>query len=73
VGNPIFNATVQTFIDLGVNPNVTCIENLLWSNPSAFALGVTSKVQTATAMHTTQPIGGLQWRRQYSFQCERAR
>ena len=39
VGNPVFGATVQTFINLGVNPNVTCIENSLWQNPSGFQLG----------------------------------
>lgn len=39
VGNAVFGATVQTFIDLGVNPNTTCIENGLWTDPSNFALG----------------------------------
>jgi hypothetical protein len=39
VGNPIFGATVQTFINLGVNPNVTCIENGLFQNPVNFGLG----------------------------------
>ena len=39
VGNPIFGATVQTFINLGINPNVTCIENSLWTNPTGFQLG----------------------------------
>jgi len=39
VGNPVFGATVQTFINLGINPNTTCIENGLWSNPSNFTLG----------------------------------
>lgn len=39
VGNAIFSATVQTFIDLGVNPGTTCIENGLWTNPSGFSLG----------------------------------
>ena len=39
VGNPIFGATVGTFVGLGINPNVTCIENSLWSDPSNFALG----------------------------------
>ena len=44
MGNPIFGATVQTFIDLGINPNLprppgTCIENGLWTDPSGFALG----------------------------------
>src|SRR5262245_13632759 len=39
VGNPVFGATVQTFINLGINPNVTCIENALWTDPAGFALG----------------------------------
>jgi hypothetical protein len=39
VGNPIFGATVATFIGLGINPAVTCIENGLWSDPSGFVLG----------------------------------
>ncbi|MEO6625649.1 MAG: PEP-CTERM sorting domain-containing protein [Burkholderiaceae bacterium] len=30
---------MQTFIDLGINPNVTCIENSTWSDPSGFNLG----------------------------------
>jgi hypothetical protein len=33
-------ATVQTFIDLGVDPNVTCIENSLWTDPAGFTLGL---------------------------------
>jgi hypothetical protein len=39
VGNPIFGATVGTFVGLGINPAVTCIENGTWSNPSGFGLG----------------------------------
>lgn len=39
VGNPVFGATVQTFINLGVNPASTCIENALWTDPAGFALG----------------------------------
>jgi hypothetical protein len=39
VGNPIFGATVNTFIGLGINPNTTCIEDGLWTDPSGFALG----------------------------------
>lgn len=39
VGNSIFNATVQTFIGLGINPNVTCIQNGLWTDPSGFIFG----------------------------------
>jgi hypothetical protein len=39
VGNPIFGATVNTFIGLGINPNVTCIDNTLWSDPSGFGFG----------------------------------
>lgn len=37
VGNPVFGATVATFT--GIDPNVTCIENGLWSNPVNFGLG----------------------------------
>jgi hypothetical protein len=39
VGNPVFGATVGTFIGLGVNPAVTCIENGLWTDPANFGLG----------------------------------
>jgi len=39
VGAPVFGATVSTFIGLGINPNVTCIENGGWSDPSGFNLG----------------------------------
>lgn len=39
VGNPVFAATVGTFIGLGINPAVTCIENALWSDPTGFGLG----------------------------------
>ena len=39
VGNPVFGATVQTFVNAGINPATTCIENGLWSNPSNFTLG----------------------------------
>ena len=51
VGNPIFGATVQTFIDLGINPATTCIENAVWSNPSGFSLG--SYIKGAEAMGGT--------------------
>ncbi len=39
VGNPVFGATVQTFVNLGINPNTTCIENGLWTDPGGFVLG----------------------------------
>jgi len=39
VGNPVFGATVGTFVGLGINPAVTCIENGLWSDPANFSLG----------------------------------
>lgn len=39
VGNPIFSATVGTFIGLGINPATTCIENGLWATPPGFAYG----------------------------------
>ena len=39
VGNPVFGASVQTFINLGINPNTTCIENSLWTDPAKFTLG----------------------------------
>ena len=39
VGNSVFGATVQTFMDYGIDPNTTCIENGIWTNPSNFWLG----------------------------------
>lgn len=39
VGNPIFGATVNTFIGAGIDPNVTCIDNALWTDPSGFSFG----------------------------------
>ena len=39
VGNPVFGATVQTFINLGINPATTCIENTVWADPAKFTLG----------------------------------
>ena len=39
VGNAVFGATVQTFINAGINPATTCIENGLWSDPAHFTLG----------------------------------
>ena len=44
VGAPVFGATVQTFINLGITPGdgtggTTCIENTLWTAPSNFGLG----------------------------------
>lgn len=39
VGNPVFGATIQTFVNLGINPATTCIENGLWTNPAGFGLG----------------------------------
>lgn len=48
VGNPVFGATVGTFVGLGVDPNTTCIENGLWSAPGGFALG--SYVKGATGV-----------------------
>lgn len=44
VGNPVFSATVGTFIGLGITPGdgtggTTCIENSLWTAPSNFGLG----------------------------------
>lgn len=43
IGAPIFGATVQTFIDLGINPSTTCIENALWTDPANFGLGTYTK------------------------------
>jgi hypothetical protein len=43
VGNAVFGATVQTFINLGINPNTTCIENGIWTDPSNFGLGTYMK------------------------------
>lgn len=51
VGNAVFGATVQTFINLGVNPNTTCIEDSLWTDPSNFGLG--SYVKGADGMGGT--------------------
>jgi hypothetical protein len=44
VGNPVFGATVGTFLSLGVTPGdgtggTTCIENGLWTDPAGFTLG----------------------------------
>jgi hypothetical protein len=39
VGNAVFGATVNTFVGLGIDPNVTCIENGTWADPSGFNLG----------------------------------
>jgi len=39
VGNPALNATVNTFIGAGIDPNAVCIENGLWTDPSGFTLG----------------------------------
>src|SRR5512141_811142 len=39
VGNPVFGASVQTFINRGINPATTCIENTVWSDPANFSLG----------------------------------
>ena len=39
VGNIAFGATVGTFIGLGINPNTTCIENGLWTDPFGFVFG----------------------------------
>jgi PEP-CTERM motif len=39
VGNAVFGATVQTFVNLGINPNTTCIENSVWADPANFGLG----------------------------------
>ena len=40
-GDPLVvqGATVATFISLGVDPTVTCIENSLWTDPTGFNLG----------------------------------
>jgi hypothetical protein len=39
VGNPLLGATVATFIAAGIDPNTTCIENGIWTDPSGFILG----------------------------------
>ncbi len=39
VGNPVFGATVQTFLNLGISTATTCIENSVWSDPANFGLG----------------------------------
>lgn len=35
----VLGATVATFSSLGVDPNVTCIDNALWTDPAGFSLG----------------------------------
>ena len=46
---------MQTFIDLGINPNVTCIENALWVDPASFGLG--TYVQGADGQgHQVNPL-----------------
>ncbi len=57
VGNAAFSATVQSFIDLGIDPNTTCIENSLWQDPTGFSLG--SYVQGADALGGTIDPTGL--------------
>jgi hypothetical protein len=46
VGNPVFGASVSTFISLGITPaaapntpGAACIRNDLWADPTGFALG----------------------------------
>jgi hypothetical protein len=39
VGNPVFGATVNTFVGLGIDPTKTCIENSVWTDPANFGLG----------------------------------
>ena len=39
VGNPVFGASVQTFINAGIDVTTTCIDNGMWSDPAGFALG----------------------------------
>lgn len=49
-GDPtvVQGASVATFIALGINPAVTCIENSLWTDPAGFNLG--TYVKGAEAM-----------------------
>lgn len=53
VGNAVFGATVQTFINLGINPATTCIENALWADPTGFSLGTYMKGADAVGMATS--------------------
>jgi hypothetical protein len=39
VGNAVFGATVGTFVGLGIDPNVTCIQNADWTDPSGGTFG----------------------------------
>jgi hypothetical protein len=65
VGNPLFGATVATFVGLGINPATTCIENGLWSAPSGFGLGSYVKgaedqghgIAPATFAYVIDPVG----------------
>ncbi|MCD6681874.1 MAG: hypothetical protein LT102_14715 [Burkholderiaceae bacterium] len=52
VGNSIFGATVQTFINLGIDPSTTCIENSVWTNPANFGLGTYVKGAEGTGFAT---------------------
>jgi hypothetical protein len=59
VGNPVFGATVQTFMNYGVDPTATCIENGIWTDPSGFALG--TYLQGSELMGGTADATNLSW------------
>jgi hypothetical protein len=58
VGNPIFGATVATFVSLGVNPATTCIENGLWTDPAGFSLGSYVKGAEGVGVATNPAVLG---------------
>ncbi len=58
VGNAVFGATVQTFIDLGINPATTCIENGIWTNPANFGLGSYMKGADGVGFATNPAVLG---------------
>jgi hypothetical protein len=60
-GDPtvVQGATIATFISLGIDPSVTCIENSLWTDPTGFNLG--SYVKGAEGMGGTPDPTVLGW------------
>ena len=49
---------MQTFINLGINPNTTCIENALWANPANFDLGTYIKGADGQGVGTNPTVLG---------------
>ena len=46
----VSGATIQTFVDLGIDAQSTCIENTLWIDPAGFRLGQFVRSDGAGAM-----------------------